>query len=244
MIRQTVLVWSLLLILPAAAFAIDLKELVRQVEQQYNGNSSHARADMKVKTEHWQRNMTLEAWSLGRDHFLTRIQAPPKEKGVSTLKVNKEVWNYMPRVDRVIKVPPSMMGGAWMGSHITNDDLVKATHVDLDYDLTLAGETETQWRISCLPKPDVPVVWGKIVYAIRKADRVPLKVEYFDENMVKVREIRFDDVQSVENRAIPMRMTVQPLDKPGEQTVLHYQEIDYDIPIKESYFSLRNLKKR
>lgn len=233
-----------LTLLAAPAAAIDLRQLIRGVEDQYIGLSSHARMRMEVSTENWQRSLTMEAWSVGRDHFLVRILEPPKERGVATLKVVQEVWNYLPKVDRVIKVPPSMMGGAWMGSHITNNDLVKAAHVDEDYDFTLLEETDAYWRIEGLPKPDAAVVWGKIVYQVRKADRVPLQVEYFDEKMVKVRDIRFEDVRKVGDRTIPLRMVVQPLDKPRERTLLQYENLEFDLPLEKDFFSLRNLKSR
>ncbi len=244
-VRPTLLLAILLgLLTPLPAAALDLRQLIREVEDQHTGRSSKARMTMQVRTENWERNMEMEAWSLGRDRFLVRILAPAKERGVATLKVEQEVWNYLPRVDRVIQVPASMMGGAWMGSHITNNDLVKASHVDLDYEFTLLEETATLWRIECLPKPEAAVVWGKIVYEVTRAGRVPVRVEYFDEQMVKVREIRFDDVRAVSGRTIPLRMTVQPFDKPGELTVLHYSELAFDIPMEETFFSLRSLKER
>jgi hypothetical protein len=135
-----------------------------------------------------------------------------------------------------------MMGGAWMGSHITNDDLVKANHIDEDYTFELLEETPEQYRIACLPKPDAAVIWGKVVYEIIRPQEVPGRVTYFDEKMVPVREIVFDEVTRVAGRVIPLRMTVQPLDKPNEQTVIHYDAIDFDISIKAAFFSLRNLK--
>ncbi|HKI51996.1 MAG TPA: outer membrane lipoprotein-sorting protein, partial [Geothermobacteraceae bacterium] len=116
----------LLLVLSAPAQALDLRQLIRETEDQHMGRSSVAEMTMAVSTEHWQRTTRMEAWSLGRDYFLVRILEPAKEKGVATLKIDQEVWNYLPKVDRTIKVPPSMMGGSWMGSHITNNDLVKA----------------------------------------------------------------------------------------------------------------------
>jgi len=234
----------LLLAWPPSARALDLQKLIREVEDQYVGRSSHARMDMEVSTEHWQRSLTMEAWSLGRDYFLVRILEPPKERGVATLKVRQEVWNYLPKVDRVIKIPPSMMGGSWMGSHITNNDLVKAAHIDKDYTFTLLDETEDTWRVQGLPKPEAAVVWGKIVYRIRKEDRIPLLIEYYDEKMVKVRDIRFEDVRKVGDRTIPLRMIVQPVDDPEERTLMQYEDIEFDIPIEKDFFSLRNLKSR
>jgi hypothetical protein len=239
-----VIVFILLTAWSPSARAIDLQQLIREVEDQYVGLSSHARMKMEVSTEHWQRRLSMEAWSLGRDHFLVRILEPPKERGVATLKVDQEVWNYLPKVDRVIKIPPSMMGGSWMGSHITNNDLVKAAHIDRDYTFSLLEETDEIWKIEGLPKPEAAVVWGKIVYLIRKADRVPLLVEYFDEKMIKVRDIRFEDVRKVGDRIIPLRMIVQPVDEPRERTLMQYEDIEFDIPIETGFFSLRNLKSR
>jgi hypothetical protein len=225
-------------------FALDVEALVRQVEQQYMGASSRAQTTMLVKTSHWERSLEMEAWSLDRDYFLVRIIEPAKERDVATLKRFREVWNYLPKVDRVIKVPPSMMGGSWMGSHITNDDLVKANHIEKDYNLRLVEETDTYFLVECLPKADAAVVWGKIVYRISKTPQVPEQIDYYDEEMVRVREIHFDDVQQIGDRIVPMRLTVLPLEKPDEQTILHYKELVFDLPLDENYFSLRNLKKR
>ena len=229
---------------PAFGDALDLQALIRQVETQYRGHSSHAMARMEVSTEHWQRSLDMESWSLERDRFLIRILDPPKERGVSTLKVGTEVWNYLPKVDRVIKIPPSMMGGSWMGSHITNDDLVKESEVDQDYTFTLLEETPTSWRIKCMPKPEAAVVWGMLVYEIEKANKLPLRVDYYDEDLEKVREIVFDDIQTVSGRTIPLRMTVLPLDKPKEKTVMTYRDIEFDVSLPADFFSLRTLKAR
>jgi len=135
-----------------------------------------------------------------------------------------------------------MMGGSWMGSHITNDDLVKANHIDEDYNLELLEETTEHYVVECLPKAEAAVVWGKIIYRIRKQPQVPVQVDYFDEEMVRVREIHFDDVQKIGDRVVPLRMTVHPLDQPDEITVLHYRELVYDLDLEETFFSLRNLQ--
>jgi len=221
---------------------LDLRKLVRSVEEQYSGASSVTEVDMTIKTGHWERHLQMKSWSLGREKFLVRILEPAKEKGVATLKVDQEVWNYLPKVDRVIRIPPSMMGGAWMGSHITNDDLVKANHIDEDYDFTLLAEDETTWTIEGLPKPEAPVVWGKIIYQVQKEPLVPRQVEYFAEDGDLVRRISFTDVQTVSGRTIPLRMTVQPLEKPDEQTVMQYRQVQFDVDFPENFFSLGQLK--
>ena len=231
-----------LMLFARPAPCLDVEALVRQVEQQYMGASSRAKTTMQVKTSNWQRTLEMEAWSLDRDYFLVRIIEPAKERDVATLKRYREVWNYLPKVDRVIKVPPSMMGGSWMGSHITNDDLVKANHIEKDYNLRLIEETATYFLVECLPKDDAAVVWGKIVYRINKTPQVPDQVDYYDEDMVRVREIHFDDVRQIGERIVPMRLTVLPLEKPEEQTILQYRELVFNLPIDETFFSLRNLK--
>ena len=241
--QKRLILTLLILILAIPAHALDVKALIREVEQQYHGASSRALTSMQVKTANWERTLEMEAWSLERDYFLVRILEPAKEKGVATLKRYREVWNFLPKVDRIIKVPPSMMGGSWMGSHITNDDLVKANHIEEDYNLHLLEESETHYEIECLPKPEAAVVWGKIVYRVNKKPRVPERVDYYDEEMVRVREIHFDDVQQIGDRIVPLRLTVLPLEKPEEKTVLQYHELVFDLDIDETYFSLRNLKK-
>ena len=242
--RLMALLFLTVLSLPAPGSATDLATLIREVEQQYHGTSSHSLTAMQVRTANWERTLEMESWTLGRDYFLVRIREPAKERGVATLKRDREVWNYLPKVDRTIKVPPSMMGGSWMGSHITNDDLVKASHVEEDYTFRLLEETADHWLIECLPKPEAAVVWGKIVYRLRKQPRVPEQIDYFDEEQVKVREIRFGDVRKINDRTVPLKLTVTPLDKPAEQTVLHYRDLAFGVPIDQGYFNLRSLQLR
>lgn len=227
-----------------SAAAIDLHELIRTVEQQYTGQSSISEVEMTVVTGHWQRHLKMESWSLGRERFMVRILAPVKEKGVATLKVENEVWNFLPKVDRVIRIPPSMMGGAWMGSHITNDDLVKANHIDQDYDFSLLEETSDSWHIEGIPKPDAPVIWGKIIYQVRKDPLVPVQIDYYDEEAVLVRQILFDDVETVSGRTVPLKMTVLPLEDPKEKTIMYYRKLQFDVDLPEDFFSLGQLKGR
>lgn len=242
--RSVLLLCCCLCLVPQPVWALDLADLIRRVEQQYVGESSVSTVDMTVVTGHWERHLTMESWSLGRERFLIRILEPAKEAGVATLKVEREVWNFLPKVDRVIRIPPSMMGGSWMGSHITNDDLVKANHVDEDYSFTLLEEDPTRWVIEGIPKPDAPVIWGKIIYRVRKDGMIPEQIDYFDEDDVPVRQIRFDDVQTVGERTVPLKMTVQPLEKPEEKTVMHYRNLTFDVDLDKNFFSLAELKRR
>jgi len=156
------------------------------------------------------------------------------------------VWNYLPRVDRTIKVPPSLMMGSWMGSHFTNDDLVKDSRIVDDYDFEVAFDGERDgvdvWEFTMTPHPDAPVVWGRVDEQVRKDDLMPTWVRYFDEDGNLVRTMTFTDYRTMSGRLVPGTMLIVPADKPEESTTLIYHELSFDIPIDESFFSLRNLR--
>ena len=198
---------------------------------------------MTVVTGHWTRELRLEAWSQGREKSLFRILSPRKEKGTATLKSGRQMWNYLPKVDRVIKVPSSMMAGSWMGSHFTNDDLVKESRMADDYDFEF-GEAAADGEIAivCRPKPEAPVVWGKVVVRVRGADGMPLAVEYFDEDMEPARTMSFGDYREVGKRLIPLSMRIVPAHEPQEHTEVRYEQIEFDRPLAEDLFSLRGLR--
>lgn len=233
---------------PAPADAQTAREILEQVDQLLRGDSSHGLVTMEIDTEHWSRSLDMEVWSLGMDHSLVRVQSPPREAGTATLKAGQEVWNYLPRVDRTIKVPPAMMMGSWMGSHFTNDDLVRESSIVDDYEaeITFEGPRDGAeiWEFTLVPKPEAPVVWGRIEYEVRKGDMMPTSVRYFDEGGEMTRTMRFSDYRSLGGRLVPARMDVVPSDKPAERTTLIYHELDFDIGLDESFFSLRNLRAR
>ena len=248
--------WTTGLVLLAGAIALapspteaqSAREILEQVDQLLRGDSSHGRVTMEINTEHWSRSLEMEVWSLGTDHSLVRVQAPAREAGTSTLKAGQEVWNYLPRVDRTIKVPPAMMMGAWMGSHFTNDDLVKESSIVDDYEFDIAFEGERDgvevWEFDLIPKPEAPVVWGRVEYQVRKADLMPIEVLYFDESGELMRTMHFSQYETLGGRLVPARMDVIPADKPEERTSLVYHELEFDLGLDEAFFSLRNLRAR
>lgn len=224
------------------------REIIDQVDRILRGDSSHGVTVMEVVTEHWKRTLTMEVWSLGMDYSLVRVTSPAKEAGTATLKSNQDIWNYLPKVDRTIKIPASMMAGSWMGSHFTNDDLVKDSRLIEDYDIetTFEGEREGEmiWEIELTPKPEVPVVWGHIEYVVRKRDLMPLSARYYDEDGDLSRTMTFGEFRSMGGRLVPAAMDMVPADKPGERTSLLYRELQFDVDVDESFFSLQNLKQR
>ena len=223
------------------------RDIMERVDRLLRGDSSHGVATMEVVTEHWERRITMELWSLGTDYSLVRIQAPVKEAGTATLMADDDIWNYLPKVDRTIKVPVSMMAGSWMGSHFTNDDLVKESQIVDDYDIEIAFDGERDgaavWEFRLTPKADAAVVWGHVEFLVRQSDSMPLWARYYDEDGILARTMRYTEFENLGGRTVPFVMEMQPEDKPGERTIVRYQELEFDIEIDRSFFSLQNLKR-
>jgi hypothetical protein len=253
-LKAPVVILALIALLPCAAIAsvgsgqTDPREIIDRVDRLMRGESSHGISTMEVVTEHWTRSLTMEIWSLGTEHSLIRVTAPAKEAGTATLKADKDIWNYLPKVDRTIKIPASMMSGSWMGSHFTNDDLVKDSRLIDQYDIEISFEGdrdgETIWEFTLTPLPDAPVVWGRIEIEVRQRDTMPLESRYFDEDGGLARTMEFTDFEDMGGRVVPSVMNMFPADKPGERTTMIYEDIEFDIDIDESFFSLRNLQRR
>jgi len=238
-----------LLAVPASAAAqVDPVAIIDAVDRLYRGESSHAVATMEVVTENWERKLSLEVWSLGTEYMLARILFPRKEAGTATLRAENNIWNYLPKVDRTIKIPSSMMGGSWMGSHFTNDDLVKRSRLAVDYEIDIAGETSdpdgtSYWNFSLLPKPDATVVWGHIEYRVRQQDLMPIEARFFDERGTLARTMEFGDFTEFDGQLLPGTLHMRPSDKPVEHTIVRYEKLDFDVDVSRSFFSRRNLKK-
>ncbi|MFZ5950630.1 MAG: outer membrane lipoprotein-sorting protein [Candidatus Rifleibacteriota bacterium] len=223
---------------------LDVISLIKSVETQYQGDTSHGQMQMQIKTRSWTRTLTMESWSEGRDKLLTRILSPAKEKGTCTLKVNDDIWNYISRIDRLIKIPSSLMGDSWMGSHLTNDDLVKENKIDELYQLRVSSRNASEIEITGIPREDAAVVWGKIIYRLDAEKLIPLEIRYYDEEGVQVRTIIFSGVKTVNGRLLPMKVTIQPLDKPEEYTQMLYEKIDFDVKLDSNLFSIKSLRNR
>lgn len=227
----------------ALAAPPDAQALIKRAETQYLGKTSHAVFRMKVVTRSWTREMTMESWGQGRDKMLSKILTPKKDAGTATLKVGDEMWNYLPKIDRLMKIPSSLMGDRWMGSHLTNDDLVKESKVDQLYTFKVTQQTADETTIVATPKPDAAVVWGRIAYRIDLEREIPTSVRYFDEDGELVRTIDFDQVKPVSGRLLPTRMRYVPADAPGEYTELVYEQLDFDRPLPDGLFSVRSLRR-
>ena len=245
-LRGAILLMALLC--PLSALALSADELIRHIDRLWRGDTSEARMTMTVKTDRYERTMTMDAWSRGKTYSLVVIREPVKDRDVATLKVDSNIWNYLPKINRVTKIPPSMMSGSWMGSHFTNDDLVKDSSFEADYRSTISFQGDRGGRtvieLTSTARPDAAVVWGKVLTEIDGKSLAPLSQRFYDEAGTLIRTMQFDQIKTIGERVVPMRMQLQPEDKPNESTVIVYEDIRFGVPLEPSFFSLQNLKRR
>ena len=238
----------LALLCPLSGFALTADELIRHIDRLWRGDTSEARMTMTVKTDRYERTMTMDSWSRGKAYSLVVIREPVKDRDVATLKVDDNIWNYLPKINRVTKIPASMMSGAWMGSHFTNDDLIKDSSFETDYDSVISFQGKRNDRaiieLTSTARPDAAVVWGKVLTEIDDKSLAPLSQRFYDEGGALIRTMRFDQFKTIGERVVPMRMGLQPEDKPKESTVIVYEDIRFGVPLETSFFSLQNLQRR
>ena len=225
---------------------LDPEKILDSVDDLYRSNASHGIITLSVTTVNWQRTLTLEQWSKGENKSLIKILKPKKEKGLTTLRVDKNVWNYMPKVKRVVKIPSSMMSSSWMGSHFTNDDLVKQSRMTEDYTFSITFEGTREGNdiieITCIPNKDAAVVWGRVEVIVFHDDYIPIRMIYYDEDLLLSRTLEFTDIQTMNGKMIPTLMSMIPADEPNESTIVRWKEIQFDVSIDDEFFSLRKLQ--
>ncbi len=221
----------------------EVDRLMGAMDDLYQGNSSMAIMTMHIETQHFDRSLTVQSWSKGTDRGLMKILAPIKEKGTTTLKSGNEMWNYLPKINRVIKVPSSMMGAGWMGSHFTNDDLMKESRYTDDYDCQISQRTATNVVIACTPHEDAALVWGRVDVTLTNESLLPEQVIYFDEQLNATRNMVFSEIQTMGGRTLPTQLEVTVAEKPGERTLVIYDAIEFDVDIDDSMFTIMALKR-
>ena len=220
----------------------ETRKMVDEADRIMQANSSAGIMTMRVSKPNNKSSMKMKFWSVGRDKMLVRILQPSRLKGMATLKVGEKVWYYMPRTDRIVRVGTSMLGDSWMGSHFTNDDLVKETQLYKHYTCASRVDTATRYKITLKPLPNAPVVWGKQVVFLRKSDKLPARIEYHGERGGLKRVMTFHDFRVMDGKKVPARMVLRPAGK-SEYTEVSYQKIRFGVSIPGRYFSLRGLKR-
>ena len=244
---RKLLVASVLTILPILIKGQNAKEIVETMDKKWRGDYVTQELTMRVVRPSWERSISMKSWGRGLDYSMIYITAPAKEKGQVFMKRDKEMWNWVPSIDRMIKLPPSMMQQSWMGSDFTNDDLIRESSVVRDYEHSIIGEEEILdrlcYKIQLIPKPEAPVVWGKVILWITKADYLQLKIEFYDEDEFLVSTQHLSDIKQMGGREIPCILEMVPADEEGKKTVIEILTADYNTEVKESFFSQQNMKR-
>lgn len=244
---KKLLIFTILTIVSFRTTAQTATEIIRKVEDKMRGNSNESVMKMTIVRPEWKREITMKAWALGTEYSLILITAPARDKGQAFLKRENEMWNWQPSIDRVIKLPPSMMMQSWMGSDFTNDDLVRESSVVEDYTHERGPDSvinnQPVFRIILHPKPEAPVVWGKIVAFIDKKEYNQLLVRYYDEEGVLVNTLTLSNIREIGGRILPTRLEMVPAENPRQKTVIDYLSLEFDIGISEDFFSMQNMKR-
>ncbi len=228
-----------------SADSLEVQKIIQEIDELYRATSSYAEVEMAITNPNWQRTMTMKVWSLGRDKTFVRILTPNKEKGVGSLRIENEMWNYLPKTDKVIKIPPSMMMSSWMGSDFTNDDLVKEFSLWEDYSyelITPDSAVDSLVYVNCIPHPDLPIIWANIVIAANRNDHLPVWQKYYDDKGRMMRLMTYHDIQEFDGRRLPATLEMTPRNKEGHKTIIRYHKLSFDAEIDEELFSLRHLQ--
>jgi outer membrane lipoprotein-sorting protein len=225
--------------------AQDAYSLVEASFNYMRGNASIATVQMTIHRPDWERNMTIKAFTKGQKESLFRIIAPPKDNGNGTLKKGQEMWIYNPKINRVIKLPPSMMSQSWMGSDFSNNDLSKTDSILNDYTHELTGTDRTEGKriyiIKSIPKPEAPVVWGMQILKIRE-DNIILSQEFFDEEFKPVKKMTGSNIQMLGGKLFPRVWRMQKTDTKDKYTELVYKELSFKQKLEDSLFTISNLR--
>ena len=229
--------------------------LLEHFDDMYRSTGTAARLEVKIERPNKVRTMRMRSWSQGEDKALVVIDAPARDAGTATLKVGRNLWNYLPKISRTIRVPPALMMGAWMGSDLTNDDLVRESSYAHDYSIT-GGDPSAEppgCQVNLEAKPEVPGLWKRveIVFASpmlatdsTHAEQLPILVRYYDRKGRLSRTMQLEEIKKMGDRLIPTRIEISPEREEGRRTVLTYLHVEFDVELDESLFSLAQLERR
>ena len=242
---RALLTTFLLFCLAQSASSQDATQIIRDVWDYWRGTSSYAEMTMTIHRPDWERSMSMRAWTRGQKKSLVRVTAPSKDKGNATLMDDNSMWSYSPKINRVIKIPSSMMGQNWMGSDFSNKDVSRADDIIERFTHTVIGTEQvdghTVYEIEAVPKEDAAVVWGKEILKVRD-DRVLVVEDFYDQDGVLVKSMRVLEIGEMGGRMIATRQRMQKADSPGEWTEIRVLSTDYDVELSDSLFTLSNLR--
>ncbi len=243
MVLLPTLLATLLIAAAGAQTPPDVDVLLKQLDDLYRSSSSIARIDIKVTSPRTTRTIRVKAWTRGEEEALIAIEAPPREAGTATLRVGDNLWNYLPRIARTIRVPPSAMLGSWMGTDFTNDDLVKESSLRHDFDARVDRRSPAPagWWLTLTVRPGIVGRWARIDILVGD-DGLPIEERHFDRKGRLARTLRFDEVRLLGGRRLPVHLVLVPEGGEGQRTEMRYLEAQFDIAIPDDTFSLSRLE--
>jgi outer membrane lipoprotein-sorting protein len=222
------------------------KEIIKKANDLMQGQTNESYMHMSIVRPTWQRTIFFHSWLKGGEYSLVIITDPAKEKGQTFLKRKNEIWNWVPTIQRMIKLPPSMMSQGWMGSDFTNDDLLKAASIVEDYEHTMLGTEvcngEECYKIKLIPKPNAAVVWGSLIKWVSKKGYFQMKTEFYDEDTQLVKTESASNIKKMGDRENTTHFEIIPADKSGNKTVVDFDKATFNKPIDDSFFSQQNMK--
>lgn len=231
---KTLLLFFLLTI-PLLAITPDA--IIKKVEHNIQSDSGYSKITMSVTTARGERTMKMESWNRGHEKSFIKVLYPKQDRGITFLKVDTTMWQYVPKIEKTIKIPSSMMMQSWMGSDFTNDDMAKESSIVDDYHARITSEDTGKYTLTLLPKEDAAVVWGKIVLEVAKEHFVPLRAIYYDEDGVQQRILYYSEVKLYGDHYLPTVMTLIPQNKKSNKTVVKMEEVDFDVVIEDERFT-------
>ena len=223
------------------------KEIIQKADEKVRGKTNTSVMVMEIIRPTWKRSVSMKSWGRGLDFSMTYITAPAKDKGQVFMKRKTEMWNWMPAIGRMIKIPASMMSQGWMGSDYTNDDILKESSIVVDYTHKISSEENIDghdcYKIEMTPHEDAAVIWGKVFKWITQDEYIQIKSEYYDEDNDLVKSDFSYDFKMMDGRLIPTRIEIIPADEEGKKTVIYIKETKFDIELPESFFSQQQMKR-
>ncbi len=229
------------------ADAQNAKEIVTRAENNVRGLSSVTEMTIQIKRPTWSRSMSMKGWTKGEQYSMILVTTPANDAGTVFLKRVKEIWNWLPNIERVVKLPPSMMSQSWMGTDFTNDDLVKESSRIDDYHHKIAGDSVIEgrkcWKIEMIPLPQAAVVWSKVNMWVDQKNYLELRLEFYDEDNKLVNVMQSSDIRTMGGRVMPARLEMIPVEKKGQETIITYNSAVFNQPISVDFFTTQNMKK-
>ncbi|NTW32636.1 MAG: outer membrane lipoprotein-sorting protein [Bacteroidetes bacterium] len=250
MLKRIILIISLFIsciFINVGAQTLTAKEIIKKADEKSRGLTSQGEMTMTIVRPAWTRSVTMKSWQKGTEYSMILITSPAKDKGQMFLKIKTDMWNWVPSIEKMIKIPPSMMMQSWMGSDYTNDDLVRESSIVNDYTHKLLGNElireQMCYKIELIPLAEAAVTWGKVILWITTDGFNQWKAEYYDEDMKLVNILNASNIKKMGDREIPTKMEISPQDKKGNKTVLEIKSIVFNQIINDTFFSQQNMKK-